>query len=432
MEQMHVINLVVAEDVGAGTPTTAAGQYVNDLTDLVDGEWVVVNDENLILSAATVLTDDRAVITGFKLLGRVDNELVRTDLIRLDDIINIRARDYTAALQQVTHVGYTGAGGAIQVLNNNIYKIKIDFYESGRTGQGINDFVSAFYESDATATGTEITFGIEELLRKSFDRQAERPVQIEVLNSAAVTAANALDENITVVNGSKFITSAADFDYNAGASDLAVGDLLRIGTVGAGTALTDAVYKVVSLTSATVTELDRPVTDPSGLYATATDDIEVIPAASIANYGFQLSGIARTHLVGKRPHSQVRFTVGIEDFGTTAVTYTTAPVYGYGLCEQIKDLEYFCHGQEGDRYRGDYMHLGYTSNVVTGHQYVQLAINWAPGSRLESIGGPGHNPKQLIIAVDDAFANTESPDLLIEVIDGVMGAMGLAASGLAK
>jgi len=430
MEQMHVMNLVIAEDVGAGTPTTAQGQRVDALTDLVDGEWVVVNDENLILDPATVLTDDRAVITGFRLLGRVDSELVRTDMIRLDDIINIRARDYLAATQQVSHVGYTGTGGAIQVLNNNVYKIKIDFYESGRTGQGLRDFVSAFYESDATATGTEIAFGIEELLRKSFDRQAERPVQIDVLNSAAVVAGNELDENITVVQGSKFITSAVDYDY--GGVDLAVGDLLRIGGVGVGTALTDPVYRVVALTSVTVTELDRPVTNASGLYATASDDIEVIPAASIANYGLEFNGLTRSYNPKTRPHSQVNFTIGIEDFGTTAVTYTTAPVYGYGLCEQIKDLEWFTHGQEGDRYRGDYMHLGYTSNVVTNHQYVQLAISWAPGSRVESIGGPGHNPKQLIIAVDDAFANTEGPDLLIEVIDGVMGAMGLTASGLAK
>jgi len=131
MEQMHVMNLVIAEDVGVST--TAAGQRIDALADLVDGEWKMVNDENLILDAATVLTDDRAVITGFRFLGRVDNELVRTDMIRLDDIINIRARDYLAATQQVTHVGYTGAGGAIQVLNNNVYKIKIDFYESGRT-----------------------------------------------------------------------------------------------------------------------------------------------------------------------------------------------------------------------------------------------------------------------------------------------------------
>jgi len=428
MEQMHVMNLVIAEDVGVST--TAAGQRIDALADLVDGEWKMVNDENLILDAATVLTDDRAVITGFRFLGRVDNELVRTDMIRLDDIINIRARDYLAATQQVTHVGYTGTGGAIQVLNNNVYKIKIDFYESGRTGQGLRDFVSAFYESDATATGTEIAFGIEELLRKSFDRQPERPVQIDVLNSAAVVAGNALDENITVVQGSKFITSAVDYDY--GGVDLAVGDLLRIGTVGAATALTDDVYRVVALTSATVTELDRPVTSASGLYATATDDIEVIPAASIVNYGLQFTGIARTHQVGKHPYSQVNFTVGIEDFGTTAVTYTTPPVYGYGLYQQIRDLEWFTHGQEGDRYRSDYMHLGYISNVVAAHTYVQLAISWAPGSRVESIGGPGHNPKQLIIAVDDAFANTESPDLLIEAVDGVMGAMGLTASGLAK
>jgi hypothetical protein len=59
----------------------------------------------------------------------------------------------------------------------------------------------------------------------------------------------------------------------------------------------------------------------------------------------------------------------------------------------------------------------YTSRVVSGTDYHQVAIAWASDSRTESIGGPGHNPKQLIIAAADTYANTEAPDIVFEVLE---------------
>ena len=436
MEQSHIMNLVVLEDVGAGTPTTADSAYLDGLADVVDGEWRVCNDQNLILTAATVLTDDRAVITGFKIVGRNDGNLISTDLIRLADIINIRATDVAASAEQVTHIGYTGSAGAIQVINDNIYKVKVQFWEEGRTGQGMNDFVSIFYESDSAATGTEVAYSIEELLRLSFNKQAERPVYLRVLNSAALDTNLDLTGAVTVVNGSRFVTVAAALTTDGGVEVVEVGDSLRLGDASetdAAVALGSSVYKVVAINTLTLT-LDRPVTGVSGSY-TASTDVQLIKAATAnaANFGLELHGIARTHVVGKRPYSKVSFTIGIENFGTTTTTYTTAMSLGHGDYRAIRDLEWFCHGNTGDRYRGDYMYQGYTTNVAAStNGFVQLSILYNNNSRSEGINGPGHNPKQLIIAADDAFANTESPDLVIEVIDGVMGAMGLTASGLAK
>lgn len=425
MEQSHVLNLLIMGS-DSTVPVTAADAYIDAYTDLDDGAFSVVNDMNMVLSAVTVLTDDRVALYGVRLVGRYDTKLVYSDFIKADDIITYRGTADAASVEQVTHVGYTGATGAIQVINDNVYKIKIEFWEQGRTGQGTRDVVSAYYISDATATGTEIAFGLEELLRASFAKKAENPVQIEVLNSAAVTAGNAFDNNATVVNGFDTVTVGTNSQYAAG-TELAVGDLVRIGTIGAGTALTDAVYYVEQLVSGTVFRVDRPITDPSGVYLTASDDMEVIPAASIANYGFEFTGIARTHTVNKRPYSKVSFTVGIEDFGTTAVAYTTQMSLGHGNPEQIKDLEFFCHGQEGDRYRGDYMYQGYTTRVTTAHMYNQLSITWAPDSRSESIGGPGHNPKQLIIAIDTLYDDGDANDICIDVLD----AYSTITSGLA-
>jgi hypothetical protein len=420
MEQSHVLNLLVHADVGAATPTTAANAYINDLTDLVDGELAVVNDQNMVLSAATVLTDDRVAQTGIRIVGRYGSRIVYSDFIKAENIISVRPIVSANFAEQVTHLGYNGTSGAIQIMNSNTYKIKINFEQVGRTGQGMNDFVSAFFESDSSATGGEVVFEIEQLLRLAFNKQAERPIRMAVLNSAALVPNNEFDQDITVVQGSKFIVSAAGYTTVGGVITAAVGDFIRLGSAtetDAAVALGSAVYKVVAI-NASVMELDRPVTGVSGTY-TASADVELIQAATaeIANWGIRFTAIAPTHEVGKRPYSKIAFTLGLEDFGTTTVSYTTAMSLGNGEEEAIADLEWFTYGQSGFRYRADYMMPQYTSRVVSGTDYHQVAIAWASDSRTESIGGPGHNPKQLIIAAADTYANTEAPDIVFEVLE---------------
>lgn len=420
MEQSHVLNLLVHADVGAATPTTAASAYINDLTDLVDGELAVVNDQNMVLSAATVLTDDRVAQTGIRIVGRYGSRIVYSDFIKAENIISVRPIVSANFAEQVTHLGYNGTSGAIQIINSNTYKLKVNFEQVGRTGQGMNDFVSAFVESDSSATGGEVVFEIEQLLRLAFNKQAERPIRMAVLNSAALVPNNEFDQDITVVQGSKFIVSAVGYTTVGGVITAAVGDFIRLGSAtetDAAVALGSAVYKVVAI-NASVMELDRPVTGVSGTY-TASADVELIQAATaeIANWGIRFTAIAPTHEVGKRPYSKIAFTLGLEDFGTTTVSYTTAMSLGNGEEEAIADLEWFTYGQSGFRYRADYMMPQYTSRVVSGTDYHQVAIAWASDSRTESIGGPGHNPKQLIIAAADTYANTEAPDIVFEVLE---------------
>jgi hypothetical protein len=420
MEQSHVLNLLVHADVGAATPTTAASAYINDLTDLVDGELAVVNDQNMVLSAATVLTDDRVAQTGIRIVGRYGSRIVYSDFIKAENIISVRPIVSANFAEQVTHLGYNGTSGAIQIINSNTYKLKVNFEQVGRTGQGMNDFVSAFVESDSSATGGEVVFEIEQLLRMAFNKQAERPIRMAVLNSAALVPNNEFDQDITVVQGSKFIVSAVGYTTVGGVITAAVGDFIRLGSAtetDAAVALGSAVYKVVAI-NASVMELDRPVTGVSGTY-TASADVELIQAATaeIANWGIRFTAIAPTHEVGKRPYSKIAFTLGLEDFGTTTVSYTTAMSLGNGEEEAIADLEWFTYGQSGFRYRADYMMPQYTSRVVSGTDYHQVAIAWASDSRTESIGGPGHNPKQLIIAAADTYANTEAPDIVFEVLE---------------
>jgi len=412
-------------------PLTAAASYIDAYTDLDEGAASVCNDQNCVLSAASVLTDGRVPAHGVRVVGRLNNELVFSDFIKAEDLISYRGILTAAAAEQITFVGYTGAASSIRVINDNVYKMKINFTEIGRTGQGRQDHIDVMYHSAAAATATEVTFGLMTNLRGSLDAQPVPVITAGVRNSFAVTAANALDNNATVVLGSKYITVGTNSQYNTG-TELAVGDLVRVGTVGGGTALTSNVYYVEELVSGTVFKVDRPITEASGTYLTANDDIEVIPVASIANYGISLTGVAQTWVLGKRPWSKIQFTVGLEDFGATELSYNTAASLGQGLENQLKDLEYFCKGNKGNVYRSDARsYIPYTSAVSAGDTFDQLAITWACNSRSESIGGPGHNPKQLIIASHADVDNNDANDIVVDVLDAYAGSVGFALSGLA-
>jgi len=436
MEQSHVMNLIVLGS-DSTVPVTASASYIDEYTDLDDGAFSVCNDENMVLDTATVLTDDRVKLTGIKLVGRYGTKLVQTDMIKSEDLITYRAIADAADAEQFTHIGSNGTNGAIQILNSNLYKIKISYYEQNRAGQGLNDFLSCFYESDATATGGEVVFGIEQLLRLSNAKNAEPPVVFHVLNDAALNANHTIDHAVTVVNGNKYIVSADDWSTTGGVITAAVGDFLRIGGAATATAqenstavvaVASTVYKIIAIPAADTIELDRPVTGSSAT-ATADADVQLIQAATAEaeEWGIRVKGVARTHLVGKRPYSKVTFTVGLENFGTTAVTYTSAMTLGHGNPEQIEDLEWFTEGQAGYKYRGDYMYNpAYTSRVTSTSMYNQIAMTWGSNSRSESINGPGHNPKQLTIAIDTLYDNNDANDIVIDVLD----AWSTIASGL--
>lgn len=421
MEQSHVLNLLVHADVGALTPTTAANSYINVLTALVDGELAVVNDRGMVLSAGTVLTDDRVAQTGIRIVARYGSNLVTSDFIKAEDIISVNAIPYAAPTEQVTYLGYNGTSGAINLIPSNDYRIKVEFWEEGRTGQGMRDFVATWWNSTSAPTGGEVVFGLENLLRLNFEKQAEQPIYLRVLNSLPLDGDDRFAAAVTATFGSKVITVPANWNTTGGVKTPAVGDFVRIGSAAqanAAVALGSTVYKVVAAPNATTIILDRPFTGVTAAY-TANTSASLLKAAEAeaVNWGIEFHGIARPHDPKRRPYSKVRFTIGLENFGTTDLNYSTAMFLGHGTPMAMKDLEWFCHGQTGDRYRADYMHRGYTSRINDSATYHQLALTWASGSRTESIGGPGHNPKQLIIAAEVGYADTEAPDIVYEILE---------------
>jgi hypothetical protein len=400
-------------------PVTADTAYITDYTCLDDGAFSVCNDQNMVLSATSVLTDDRVALNGVRLVGRYDTKLVYSDFFKASEIITYRGIATHAAAEQISYIGYTGSGNSISVINANTYNLTIHFYQTGRTGQGRDEYIDIMYKSDDSATATSVAFGLMGNLVPSLKKQPESTIVADVINSAALVNNDRLHHALTVVNGSKYATIATDWT-TSGAVVPAVGDLLRLGSAtgtNAAVALGSPVYKIISFPgSALVVELDRPYT---GASAALTLDVaaSVIPIANVGNYGIRLTGVAPTWTLGKRPWQKVAFTIGLTNFGSTAITYSTAADTGQGLEDQIKDLEWFTQGEGGDKYRGDYMYQGFTSRVTSGHTFNQLAITWTGAGRNESIGGAIRNPKQLILAIDTLYDNNDANDIVIDVLD---------------
>lgn len=427
MEQSHILNLMFA--LGTTAPVLTTGLYLEEAVDadILDGDTNVTNDQNMVVDATTVLTDPRVAQTGIKFIHRQGTKLIQSDMIKAEDVINVTGSLVVAAVEQVTYIGYTGSANSISVINDNVYKLNLQFDTLGRTGRGNSWSVDIMYKSDAAATQTSVAFGILANLVPSLKAQAEPTVTVRLINSAALVANDRFTSTVATVKGSKFLTFSANFVTTSGLT-MAVGDLIRIGSAtddaDAAVALGSTVYKVVTLVSATVVELDRPFTGTTVAANTASTDTSLIPAANVGNYGIRITGVAPTWTLGKRPWSKVTFKVALTDFGSTVVTYTTAATLGRGGVQQIKDLEWFTNGEGGEKYRGDYMYQGYTSQASTATTFRQLCITWANDSRSESIGGPGHNPKQLILAMEAGPAipdNNDQSDILYDVVTAYTG-----------
>ena len=184
-------------------------------------------------------------------------KLVNSPWLEYDRLGTKNATDYTAPTEQLVYGGYNGTTGSITAANSTVYTMHMNIQDGSKTWgeHPLFKFVAA-YESDASATQTEIADALMLNVVKNFEREIAAGVdymKVGRINSAAVTATNDFTGDTTVVQGGTSVSIAESGNnndaavYGAGNADLAVGDYLRIGTVGGGTALTSQVYKVTAL-----------------------------------------------------------------------------------------------------------------------------------------------------------------------------------------
>ena len=429
MTQNDVMQLFIGKAVAAtAVRTTALNLIIDDYTDLADGEINVVNSHNMVLSATSVLTDDIVLEAGIKFIERNGTDLLTSDLIKQGNILSVKNVITAAAVEQLSYIGYNGTSGSIEVANSKLFVVRVTLKEQDITGQGQQIILNAPYKSDASATQLEVSLGLAQQLSRVMRRQPVPPIEVGLVCNVAYAATARFANDVTIVKGEYYITCGTNKQYDT-SSALAVGDYVRINHVSTttGCGVTNQIYKVMELTSATVFKVDRPVEAPSGSYPTLISGankgarITVLTAAKMAtaDLGIKLTGLARTFALGKGPYSKVSFEVGLDSvssFGTTPVTYTTKMSLGQGTYEQVAALEWNLLGNDGNPYPGDFMWSAARAMAVSGGTYNLVSINYFSDHSTGGIGAQPRRMKQLLIALPSTYDNSDSADVLLDVI----------------
>jgi hypothetical protein len=293
-------------------------------------------------------------------VGGANSKLAfKSDLLSFANVTRISHRAYSAATQQSDYIGYNGSSSSIEVINNNLYMVDVyveDYLTSSHDGRYIKHFQ---YKSDSTATQAEIAIGLAGSAVANWSREAKNAsgdpfMKFKAVCNTALDTNNEIDNTLTVTKGSKVVNIATAANYNGGTA-IAVGDFIRISDTDVTVALTDAVYKVVEINSLALT-LDRPYQGTTHTAAhgdTNTYGNQVITAAqgAAADWGVFMEGQAKDHTIGKEFYGIVRYNFSLSGFGSTTTTSNATAAEGYGVENQMKDLEWFAYGNQGESYR---------------------------------------------------------------------------------
>lgn len=318
----------------------AATKTTGDIDSMNTGEIGIFTPEGVMITEATAATEKRFVIAA-KL---ADGTIQKSPVYDKADIVKAKVKAYAAKTNQIDYIGYNGTAGSIDVINDNQYYIHLYIQELLRSNTDGKRVKHGIYKSSAAATQAEIAAGLLKSLINNFSREAEQYIVFTMLTDNAGAAITGTG-TITVNNGSKTVLAGTDVD-----AILAVGDYIRLGS----TAVTGAVYKIVSMdTTAQTMQLDVPYQGTS-LAAQAEGSSEFVTAAlmAVANCGIKMTGQNLTFKTGKLNDAVVLWETQLVDFEDTTTDFKSTAAYaGSGTINQIKQLEWFMQGFEGETYR---------------------------------------------------------------------------------
>ena len=420
--QKNKTHIVVGKDLALLTSSQTRA-------DLVAGKIGVFKN-----GSSTANTGALAAGDSFKVVYmNVDGKIIESPVYNYSQLKQKNAVNYAAGTEQKSYVGYNGTTGSIAVENSDIYHIHLTRKDWSSTwGEHPNVKLVAAYESDATATQTEIADALVTNAARTLLNEKQKSgttvTKVGRINSAAVTATNDFLGDATVVQNSKVFTvaeSLAEDDagvYNA-AANLLVGDYVRIGGVGAGTALTSNVYKVTAIfglgTALATINVDVPILEASGTYAAATSDIEVIPAATAAaaNWGLMFQSAPVRFSPGMFKYQNVTFDVMLsEAFGSTLVTENTSAYKGIGTYREVAEVEWELRGNRGEGYKVASFPVQLNLNAQSDKTYDLIYLHFEDDSTV-TLDGRSTSFHSLLIATE--VTSTATPHTGLKTIFGI-------------
>ena len=376
LDSKNYIKLVnIAKNISRSAGATAGTIAVPSI--LADGEMVVTDLAGRILNSTTVLGQTKVRIVQARGVKTPPLQIYTLDLNSID----IYTGDaYSAAVDQVTYIGYNGTSGDVEatstVEKRFITKIT-PLPNTMATGALPFNLKDSLFASPASSSALVNAEGITKNLIISFkpNAQIDFNPKFELVGSDTFVAYGA--NTITSMRFTKGSKSVTVIQGSTGLA-IATGSYIRIsGTVGATTA---PVYKV-----ATGIALSANSTGTITLEWAYQGDSALILAAGLTNkaavtgsVGVKISGIPmRYDVVRWRQYDRMRFTVQlVNGFTTTTVTNAVAPFDGNGTWQQTQNDEYISWGDAGQI---NPMTIPYTpreQDAEVNNNYSVLNIGW--------------------------------------------------------
>lgn len=413
--QKDVMHLLI----GKAGLTASTADPLSYVTDLTDGEIVILDKNNAVLDSGTLSSTTYPTI---RFAQRSGTNLIFTPFVTHSKITSIKGQTYVAAAQQVDYIGYNGTSGSLDTTSYNDFIVRILLQDTVTTFGNKQMWKFGAYRSSDSPTQATVAVNLCGNLYDNFRKEPEK-IKFELVSDASGTATSA--GALTVVNGETVVAwpeSSNNNDagkYNSDGSSIAVGDFIRF---GASDTKTHPVYKVVAIsgaaTSTIYVTLDRPYQGTSGSSAAADTYVFTAASAATANFGIKITGIARTNFrPGVFKYKTPRWSVQLEGFTSTTVTNSTPASDGKGTYEQVAELEWFCQGNEGKIERLGVPPPIMRTDATSGTTYNMITIEYYDDASSSLIMAPVPQKKQLIIAFDSTSANGSSMDVVLTALN---------------
>jgi hypothetical protein len=285
------------------------------------------------------------------------------------------------AVQQVTTVGYNGTTGALPVVNNSDFYIKVRKHDNdaANRSQPMSLFAGPV-KTDANATQEELAFALVASGIKNFAKEpANGYLKFEALVAGTQADWVGTATNLSFTNGSKVALFTDGSGVASTATAPAVGAILRVLGVA---------YKITASSTTSVT-LNYAYQGDTGLVAggtTAATQAGIV--GTPGDYGVRLTGVQAPFDVNAfRDYYANRFNVTFSDT-STLVTLVTGARNGNGVYQQVAMDEYMNYGFEGQndmlavppRFRDQVVKIpGVGGNTAATSKYSALNISWEEG-----------------------------------------------------
>lgn len=325
---------VVLSDVDAVTSgLPAVGAQVTS-QNLPAGAVVMVNAGMYRTTLATLSTGDTYHIVQGKGAGE---PLMKSPAI-VKGTEKITSKEFIPATQQITTIGYNGTTGSLVAANNQSYYVKVRKNDNDSANQSQPFSLFAQFKTGASATQEKLAFGlVKNGIRNMLLEPANGYLRYEVLTDEAGAAITGTATAFGVTYGSKVVT------LDGTVTNVAVGDLLRLGGTGLGV----PVYKVEAIDSPNTITLSMAYQGETESILVANVRRILEAAAAVAEYGVQLRGVPSNFDVAAfRNHYVNRFTASFSDENIT-VTHLQGASEGNGPWQRVAMDEYMNYGYEG-------------------------------------------------------------------------------------